>query len=69
MIKWFFLGYLFVMTVSANELSNKYNSLDAYSEFNYKYFKDGISINTFTLLKYKYHLEKEQFGFRDILLF
>lgn len=69
MFRGFFMVFLIIFSLNANELPSKYNSLDAYSEYNYKYFKDGISISTFTLLKYKYSLEKEQFGFRDILLF
>lgn len=53
----------------SNELPKNLNLLDVYSEYNYIYYSNGIGIKFYTLLKYQYNKEKNQFGFRDILLF
>ena len=52
----------------SNELPKNLNSLDVYSEYNYAYFNDGTHVRFYNLLKYQYNLEKNQYGFRDILL-
>jgi hypothetical protein len=69
MLKSIILTLIIICFGYSNELSNKFNSLDAYSEYSYSYHTNGTIIDFYTLLKYQYNAEKEQFGFRDILLF
>lgn len=53
----------------SNELPKNMNSVDVYSEYNYKYYNNAISSDLNTLLKYQFDKEKKQYGFVDILLF
>lgn len=56
-------------TLFSNELPKDLNSVDVYSEYNYKYFEKGIDINFDSMMRYQYSKVKNQFGFRDILLY
>ncbi|MGP2658094.1 hypothetical protein ACOJTA_13740 [Malaciobacter sp. WC5094] len=60
----YFISLIFVSTLYANN-----SNIDAYSEYKYNYYSDGIAIKTYTILKYEFNESKNQFGFRDILLF
>lgn len=44
-------------------------NIDGYSEYKYKYFNDGAHIKSYHVIRHKYDFFKDQFGFRDILLF
>lgn len=52
----------------SNELPKNMNSVDVYSEYTYKYFSDGASVKLYSLLKYQNNKYKNQYGFKDILL-
>lgn len=63
------LKYLISSLVLTSSLYAKSTDIDAYSEYKYRYSHDGISVKTYTVLKYEFNEKKKQFGFRDILLF
>ena len=66
----FIVSFLIVLnSLFSNELPKNMNSVDVYSEYNYKYYNNAISIDLNTLLKYQFNKEKNQYGFTDILLF
>lgn len=66
----FLVGILIICSsLFSNELPKDMNSVDAYSEYYYKYYNNGMEIKFNTILKYQYNKSKNQFGFRDILLF
>ena len=44
-------------------------NIDAYTEFKYTYYYDGIRIDSHNIIKYKFNKEKNQYGSRDILLY
>lgn len=69
MRKFLISALIIYSSLFSNELPKNLNSVDVYSEYNYMYYSDGTHVRFYNLLKYQYNLEKNQFGFRDILLY
>lgn len=66
----FIISFLIaISSLYSNELPKDMNSLDAYSEYTFKYYPESLNVKFYTLLRYQNNRYLNQFGFRDILLY